>query len=656
MSRADDRPAVVERREAVPDAATDARLRRELEATWYVPRGFIGWFRVVDHRTIGRRYIVTAFVFFLFAGVLAALIRLQLALPDNHLIGPDLYNQIFTVHGTAMMFLFAVPIMEAMGVYLVPLMVGARNIAFPRLNAFSYYVYLFGGTMLFVALLVNSGPDNGWFSYVPLAGPDFAPGKRSDFWAQLITFTEVAGLAVAVEIVATVFKLRAPGMTINRIPLFVWAMLVTAFMVIFAMPSVVTSSTLLLLDRLVGTQFYNPAEGGDALLWQHLFWFFGHPEVYIIFVPALGMVSSIITTFTQKPTFGYQALMLSLVATGFIAFAVWVHHMFATGLPQLGLAYFTAASIVISIPTGVQIFCWIASLWRGQPRFATPLLFVIGFFITFVIGGLTGVMLAVTPFNIQVHDTFFVVAHFHYVLIGGAVFPLIGGVYYWFPKMTGRLLSERLGRINFWLLLIGFNVTFFPMHLLGFEGMPRRVYTYPAELGWGTLNMVSTLGALLLIAGGALLIVNLVWSYVSGEVAGDNPWNADTLEWATSSPPPVYNFLHIPVVEGQNALWDRSAEAPVVTGIRSDCREVLITDVMDADPVHKAEFPGPSGWPFACAVVTSAFFVGSIFTPWALPAAIVPLAITLIGWFWPKRRKRASRGREETGQLREARA
>jgi cytochrome c oxidase subunit 1 len=656
MTPADDRPAVVERREAVPDAAADARLRRELEATWYVPTGFIGWFRVVDHRTIGRRYIVTAFAFFLVAGVLAALIRLQLALPDNHLLGPDLYNQIFTVHGTAMMFLFAVPIMEAMGVYLVPLMVGARNIAFPRLNAFSYYVYLFGGTMLFVALLVNSGPDNGWFSYVPLAGPDFAPGKRSDFWAQLITFTEVAGLAVAVEIVATVFKLRAPGMTINRIPLFVWAMLVTAFMVIFAMPSVVTSSTLLLLDRLVGTQFYNPAEGGDALLWQHLFWFFGHPEVYIIFVPALGMVSSIITTFTQKPTFGYQALMLSLVATGFIAFAVWVHHMFATGLPQLGLAYFTAASIVISIPTGVQIFCWIASLWRGQPRFATPLLFVIGFFITFVIGGLTGVMLAVTPFNIQVHDTFFVVAHFHYVLIGGAVFPLIGGIYYWFPKMTGRLLSERLGRINFWLLLIGFNVTFFPMHLLGFQGMPRRVYTYPAELGWGTLNMVSTLGALLLIAGGALLIVNLVRSYVSGEVAGDNPWNADTLEWATSSPPPVYNFLHIPVVEGQNALWDRSAEAPVVTGIRSDCREVLITDVMDADPVHKAEFPGPSGWPFACAVVTSAFFVGSIFTPWALPAAIVPLAITLIGWFWPKRPERASRGHEETGQLREARA
>jgi cytochrome c oxidase subunit I+III len=654
MARGEERPTVVERRET-PDPVAETRLRRQLEATWYVPRGFIGWFKVVDHRTIGVRYIVTAFVFFLLAGVLAALMRLQLALPENRFIGPDLYNQIFTVHGTAMMFLFAVPIMEAMGVYLVPLMVGARNIAFPRLNAFSYYVFLFGGVMLFTALLVNSGPDNGWFSYVPLAGPDFAPGKRSDFWAQLITFTEVAALAVSVEIVATVFKLRAPGMTINRIPLFVWSMLVTAFMVIFAMPSVVTSSTLLLLDRLVGTHFYNPAEGGDALLWQHLFWFFGHPEVYIIFVPALGMVSSIITTFTQRPAFGYNALMLSIVATGFIGFAVWVHHMFATGLPQLGLAYFTAASMVISIPTGVQIFCWIASLWRGRPQFATPLLFVIGFFITFIIGGLTGVMLAVIPFDLQVHDTFFVVAHFHYVLIGGAVFPLIGAIFYWYPKMTGRLLNERLGKINFWLILIGFNVTFFPMHLLGFQGMPRRIYTYPPELGWGPLNMLSTAGALLLIVGGALLIFNLVRSYVAGAVAGDNPWNADTLEWATTSPPPVYNFLYIPVVEGQNALWDRSAGTPVVTGIRSDCREVLVTDVMDAEPTHKVEFPEPSLWPFACAVVTSAFFVGSIFTPWALPVAAVPLAATLIGWFWPKRHKRAHDEREAR-QLREARA
>jgi cytochrome c oxidase subunit 1 len=637
MAPAAERAAAIERLEPPPDHAEEALLRRALEQTWHVPDGFLGWFKVVDHRTIGLRYIVTAFAFFLVAGVLAALMRIQLAVPDNHFLGPDRYNQIFTVHGTAMMFLFAVPIMEAMGVYLVPLMVGARNIAFPRLNAFSYYVFLFGGIILFAALLVNSGPDAGWFSYVPLAGPDYGPGKRSDFWAQLITFTEVSALAIAVEIVATVFKMRAPGMSINRIPMFVWAMLVMAFMVIFAMPSVVISSTFLLLDRLVGTHFYNPAEGGDALLWQHLFWFFGHPEVYIIFIPALGMVSSIITTFTQRPVFGYMALMLSIVATGFIGFAVWVHHMFATGLPQLGLTYFTSASMVISIPTGVQIFCWIASLWRGQPRFATPLLFVLGFFITFIIGGLSGVMLAIIPFDLQVHDTFFVVAHFHYVLIGGAVFPLIGAIYYWFPKMTGRLMDERLGRITFWLTLIGFNVTFFPMHLLGFQGMPRRVYTYPAELGWGPLNLLSTAGAVLLIAGGVLLMVGLVRGYFRGPVAGDNPWNADTLEWATSSPPPVYNFLYVPVVEGQNALWDRSDPAPVVTGLRSDCREVLVTDVMDAEPTNKTIFPGPSLWPFACAVVTSAFFVGSIFTPWAVPVAALPLAVTLIGWFWPTR-------------------
>jgi cytochrome c oxidase subunit I+III len=646
----------IEALESMPDATTVARWRRQLEETWSVPRGVIGWFTVVDHRTIGLRYLVTAFAFFVLAGLIAALMRVQLAVPQNHFLGPDLYNQLFTVHGTAMMFLFAVPVMEGIGIYLVPLMVGAREIAFPRLVAFSYYVYLFGGIMLFTALVVNSGPDAGWFAYVPLSGPDYTPGKRTDFWAQLITFTEVAGLSVSVALVATIFKLRAPGMTLNRVPLFVWSMLVTAFMIIFSMPSVVTASTFLLLDRLVGTHFFNPAEGGDALLWQHLFWFFGHPEVYIIFVPALGMISAIITTFTQKPVFGYHALMLSVVATGFIAFAVWVHHMFTTGLPRLGLSYFAAASMVISIPTGIQIFCWIASLWRGRPRFATPLLFVIGFFITFTIGGLTGVMLAVAPFDLQVHDTFFVVAHFHYVLIGGSVFPLIGAIHYWFPKMTGRMLDERLGTIDFWVLLIGFNVTFFPMHLLGFQGMPRRVYTYPAGMGWDAMNLLSSAGAVLMALGGVLLIFNLVRSWIVGSVAAANPWNADTLEWATSSPPPVYNFLEIPVVEGPNALWDRSDVAPVVTGIRCDRREVLVTDVMDAEPSNKTLFPDPTLWPFACAVVSSAFFVTSIFTAWAVPIFAVPLTITLIGWFWPSRERPADGDEMAAVPLREARA
>jgi cytochrome c oxidase subunit 1 len=611
--------------------------RRRLAETWRVPRGVVGWFMATDHRTIGIRYIVTAFVFFIFAGLLAAAMRLQLALPDNHVLGPDRYNQVFTTHGLAMMFLFAVPVMEAMGVYLIPLMVGTRSIAFPRLNAFSYYVYLFGGVLLVVAFLLNMGPDTGWFSYVPLANPDFSAGKRVDIFNQMITFTEIAALAVAVELVATILKLRAPGMSLNRMPLFVWAMLVMSFMVIFAMPAVVSSSTFLLLDRLVGTHFFNPAEGGDVVLYQHLFWFFGHPEVYIIFVPALGIVSMIVTTFTQRRTFGYLPLVVSLFATGFLGFSLWVHHMFATGLPQLGLSFFTAASLLIVIPTGTQIFCWIAGLWKGRPRFATPLLFVVGFVAIFVIGGLSGVTLASVPIDLQVHDTFYVVAHFHYVLIGGAVFPLLGGLHYWFPKMSGRMLSETIGKATFWTLFIGFNITFFPQHQLGLMGMPRRVYTYPADAGWNTLNLISSLGAVLLALGGALFIYNVVRSLRSGPVAGDNPWNADSLEWGTTSPPPVYNFAELPVVQGRHALWDRTTPAPVVVGVSSDKREVLVTDVLEAEPVHRDVFPEPSMWPFVTAVFTSAMLVAIIFTPWGLPMGAIPVAFSLIGWFWPKR-------------------
>ena len=621
--------------DAVAARSTEA-MRLELERAWYVPRGLIGWFSVADHRSIGVRYVLTALAFFVLAGVLAVLMRAQLAFPNAQLLSADRYNQVFTAHGLAMMFLFAVPVMEAMGVYLVPLMVGARNIAFPRLNAYSYYMFLFGGLLLFTALIANSGPDTGWFSYAPLAGPDYSPGKRVDIFNQLITFTEVAALAVAVEIVATVLKLRAPGMTLNRIPLFVWAMFVTSLMVIFAMPAVVSSSTFLLLDRLVGTHFFNPAEGGDAVLYQHLFWFFGHPEVYIIFLPALGMVSAIVTAFTGRPIFGYPALVISMFATAFIGFSVWVHHMFALGLPQLGISFFTAASLIIVVPTGVQIFCWIASLWRGRPRFDTPLLFVIGFFVIFTLGGLSGVTLASVPIDLQVHDTYYVVAHFHYVLIGGGVFPLLGALHYWYPKVTGRIYDERIGKWSFALLLVGFNVTFFPMHLLGLMGMPRRVYTYPPELGWGPLNLLASAGAAMLALGGALLIYNFARSLRHGVVAGDNPWGADTLEWATRSPPPVYNFLEIPVVEGRHALWQRSVNPPVVSGLRTDTREVLVTDVMDAEPTHKDEFPEPSIWPFLTAVTTTGLFVAVIFTPWGLVYGTPPVAVTLIGWFWPK--------------------
>ncbi len=610
----------------------------QLERTWAEKPGVRGWFSVVNHRDIGRRYIVTAFVFFLMAGVLAALMRIQLAVPDNTFLGPDRYNQVFTMHGTVMMFLFAVPVMEAFGVYVVPLMVGARNIAFPRLNAFSYWMFLFGGIFIFTMFLLNSGPDVGWFAYVPLSGPEYSPGKRADVWAQLITFTEVAALAVSVEIIVTVFKMRTPGMSLNRIPLFVWAQVVTAFMVVFAMPSVVLASTGLILDRLVGTHFFNQAEGGDPLLWQHLFWFFGHPEVYIIFIPATGIVSTIVSTFSRRPAFGYLALVMSLVSTAFIGFGLWVHHMFATGLPQLGESFFTAASMMIAIPTGLQFFCWIATMWGGRLVLKTPMLWVLGFFVTFLVGGLSGVMLASVPLDLQVHDTFFVVAHFHYVLIGGALFPLFGAVYYWFPKITGRMLGERLGTLNFWLFFAGFNLTFFPMHLLGINGMPRRVYTYQPETGWGDLNLLATIGAGVLGLSVIAFLVNVALSLRAGAPAGDNPWHAGTLEWATSSPPPNCNFVEPPTVAGREPLWENPPDQPVITGLRNDRREVLVTTVLDAEPDHRSDFPEPSIWPFVAAVATTGLFVGSIFTPWAVVAWALPVFIALTGWFWPKRK------------------
>ena len=618
---------------------SDAEARSWLEKTWSDGKGFLAWFQQVHHTVIGRRYIITAFIFFLLGGILAALMRIQLSRPENHFLGPDLYNQIFTMHGSTMMFLFAVPVMEAFGIYMVPLMMGNRNICFPRLNAYSFYLYAAGGIMLYVAFLLNTGPDVGWFAYVPLSGPDYTPGKRADIWAQMITFTEVAALAVAVELTVTIFKLRAPGMSLNRIPLFAWAMLVHAFMVIFAMPAVALDSSLLIMDRLISTHFFNPAEGGDALLYQHIFWFFGHPEVYIIFVPAMGMVSEIVATFSRRPVFGYPALVLALIANGFVGFGLWVHHMFATGLPEMGYSFFTAASIMIAIPAGVQIFCWIATLWTGKINWKTPLIFVVGFFWIFVIGGLTGVMLASVPLDTQVHDSYFVVAHFHYVLIGGAVFPLMGAVYYWFPKITGRMLSEKLGKWHFWLFFIGLNITFFPMHILGMRGMPRRVYTYLPGTGWDLLNEIETLGAVLMTIGVLFWLWNMFVSYRRGALAGDNPWGASSLEWATSSPPPIYNFDELPTVNSRTPLWTATADQPVVRGVRVDDREVLITRVLDAEPDHLALFPKPSFWPFWAAIATTGLFIGSIFNGWILYIGAVPLAITLTAWFWPKKKE-----------------
>jgi cytochrome c oxidase subunit 1 len=610
--------------------------RIELEHTWVNPKGFFGQLASVDHKVIGLRTIITAFVFSGLAGILALFMRLQLMKPENNILGPDLYNQFFTTHGTAMMFLFAVPVMEGMGIYLVPLMIGTRNVAFPRMNACGYYVYLFAGILLFTALALNIGPDMGWFAYVPLSGPEYGVGKRVDLWSQMVSMSEVAALIGAVEIIVTVFKQRAPGMSLNRIPLFVWAMVVTSFMIIFAMPAVMLASSLLSMDRLtnVSTHFFNHAEGGDPILWQHLFWFFGHPEVYIIFIPATGFVSMIITTFSRRKTFGYTALVLTMIATGFIGFGVWVHHMFATPLPQLGQSIFTASSLLIVIPNGVQIFCWLATLWTGRLNVKTPLLFVLGFFAVFVMGGLTGVMLASVPLDLQLHDTFFVVAHFHYVLIGGSVFPLFGALYYWFPKWCGRLLNETMGVVNFILLFVGFNLVFFPMHILGLYGMPRRIYTYTAETGWGDLNFLATIGAFTIGLSVLTFIGNVIYSLIAGKEAGNNPWGADTLEWSTTSPPPPYNYQNIHVVQGRHAIWEQSENPPVVTGMHTRIREVLCTTIHDAMPEHRYQIAGPSYIPLLMAIVVAGSFIGFAFRPIAIPIGMVLSAVVFFAWFW----------------------
>jgi len=622
-------------------ATNDDPLHEHLERVWRTPPGLRA-LTGVNHSSVGLRFIVTGFAWFLFAGVLAMLLRSQLSFAGNDLLDAPAYAAAFTMHGTAMMFFFAVPIMEGVAMYLIPKMIGARDLAFPRLSAFGYWCYLFGGLLLLAGMVVGSPPDGGWFMYVPLSGKVFSPGMGPDFWLLGVTFAEISAVAGAVELVVSILKMRAPGMTLARMPMFAWYILVTAFMIIYAFPPLILGGILLELERAFGMPFYAVEAGGDPLLWQHLFWLFGHPEVYIIFLPAAGVVSTIVPTFARRPIAGYPWLVAAVVAMGFVSFGLWVHHMFATGIPLVALAFFSAASMAVAVPSGIQVFAWIATLWNGRPTMGTPLLFLMGFLFIFVLGGLTGVMVALVPFDWQVHDTHFVVAHLHYVLIGGMVFPLFAALYYWLPLLSGREVAAAPSRLVFWLIFGGFNVAFLPMHLTGLVGMPRRVYTYAPGLGWDFLNLVSTLGGFLMAAGVGMFLIDFWAHYTHGRRTTRNPWGAGTLEWAMRAPVPSYNFASLPVVDDRDPLWRDPelagrirAGAFLLADPAAKCRETLFTGAVDARPEQVIILPGNTWAPLVAALFVAVFFTGFLVKHYSLSAAGAGLAVVaLLAWAW----------------------
>ena len=626
--------------------ATEETTAERLERVWADPPGFIGWFRALQNDAVGRRIMATAFTFFLIGGINALLMRTQLAQAELTILAPDTFNQLFTMHGSTMMYLFAVPFLEGFAILLLPVMLGNREMPFPRLGVYSFFTFVMGGMLFYSSFLFDAVPDTGWFAYVPLSGPRFSPGLPLDFWLLALGVAEVAAIAAGVEITIAILRMRAPGMSLGRMPVFAWAMLVTALAILFAFTTLLVATLLLELDRKFGTQFFEPLAGGSPVLWQHLFWIFGHPEVYIQFIPATGMVSMIVPVFSRRPLTGYSFVVMALIATGFLSFALWAHHMFTVGLPAAAMTFFAAAGVMIAIPSGVQIFAWLATIWNGRPVWRTSFLFIIGFLVTFVLGGITGVMVSLVPFDWQVHDSYFVVAHFHYVLIGGVTFPIFAALYYWVPKFSGRLLDERLGKWHFWLVFIGFNVTFFPMHIVGLLGMPRRVYTYRVGLGWDIYNLIATVGAFILATGILLFVINFFYSLRAGKPAGDDPWGGDSLEWATTSPPPNYGFARLPIVRSRNPVWDQESvhegEERVEKLLKAlaewplKWRAALTTSALEARPEEVFRVSGPSIWPFITAVGTILIFAAEIFTLRILVVLGVLTTVTgIIGWHWP---------------------
>ncbi|RZJ18170.1 MAG: cytochrome ubiquinol oxidase subunit I [Brevundimonas sp.] len=621
----------------------------QLQDAWCGPRSPWEWITATNNNIIGVYYVGAAMLFFVLAGVLALLMRTQLALPMTGFLPQETYNQIFTMHGTVMMFLFAVPAVEALGVLLLPQMLGARDLPFPRLGAYAFWAYLVGGLAFFCSLFFGLAPNGGWFMYPPLTSMTYSPGINADFWLLGIGFIEISAIAGAIEIIVGVLKTRAPGMTLDKLPVFAWAMLIFACMIIIAFPSIILATLLLELERALGWPFFDPLKGGDPVLWQHLFWFFGHPEVYIIFLPAAGAMSTIIPAMARTKLVGHSLVVMAMLATGFISFGVWAHHMFTTGMPQISINYFSAASMAVSVPAGVQVFAWIATIAAGKMRFSTPGLFAVGGLIIFVMGGLTGVMVAMVPFDWQAHDSYFIVAHLHYVLIGGMVFPLFAAIYYWLPMSSARPLSERMGKWVFWLMFAGHNIAFLPMHLTGLMGMPRRVYTYLPGRGWDLPNFISTIGAFMFGLAVLLWVIDMICNFRPfGPRDAGNIHDGPGLEWLPSG---SYSVRSIPVVKSLYPLWEqpglsRDVEAGryFLPGAPTGERQTIVTSPLNAEPQYLLRIPRPSGWHVFGAVFTAGFFL--ILTVQAYAVAVISglLAIyCILRWCWfldrPTKRK-----------------